>query len=180
MVTSVAPYPYDAPYVVEDDWYRRGEYASTISTELGTIEGSTDKNWRLLEPLLIGIDVLADREQAEHGYGTGRIVRVELIRRAKGRPYELVQQGAILIDQLGRKVCHVSNALIGYSGSGSMLTESILRQLGVSQEMFKEINRSVGVDYHVVVTRQQTGEVEGVVTALPYTASLDYWGWWVL
>ena len=70
-------------------------------------------------------------------------------------------------------------ALLGYGGSGPYLSEQILTLLGVSQEMFEEIQRATwDRPYLIILSRQKREVIEGVDTAYPTLQVEDEWRWW--
>lgn len=67
------------------------------------------------------------------------------------------RQGLILFREDGQAIVHVTNALIGYDGSGPTLTYRILQRLGVSMRDFDAIQKEVKASrapYKVVISRE--------------------------
>lgn len=79
----------------------------------------------------------------------------------------------MFFDDRGVPLLHVVNALLGYQGAGSALSHRIMRDLGLSESVFTEINTLVNnQDYVVVLTREQYVEKNGVMHALPMMVSV--------
>jgi len=133
-------------------------------TKLRDLAGtSTDRIWEVVRLLLAGIDHLED---------VSPISRVELF---SGRN----RRGLMLFDNTGAALLHVPLALLGYSGSGPILSEQILTALGVSKEMFREACSAANYDhgYMVIFSREEIQKVEGVEAAIP-RGELGEWRWW--
>ena len=107
------------------------EYASKCCPQLGEV--------------LRGLERLAAR--SDNPVSAGGIARVEFIwDRATN------QHDAVFYDDRGVvPLLHVVNALLGYRGAGSALSHRIMRDLGLSESAFTEINNQ---DYVVVLTRE--------------------------
>lgn len=137
---------------------------SHYDTRFGDLTGrTTDRIWEVVRLLLAGIDHLED---------VPPISRVELF---SGRN----RRGLMLFDNTGVALLHVPPALLGYSGSGPILSEQILTALGVTEEMFREACGAANYDhgYMVIFSREEIQEVNGVETALP-RGELGEWTWW--
>lgn|GEM_PF-3603358 len=79
-----------------------------------------------------------------------QIDHVEFLHRRRGDFGARELRGAILYDTSSSEpepCLHVLNALLGYQGSGPLLSKSIMMLLGMSEGMFDQMNRSVN-DIH--------------------------------
>jgi hypothetical protein len=86
-------------------------------------------------------------------------------------------EGNNTVDDKGVPLIHAVNALLGYDGSGSMLSRRIMAKLGIDEAVFDEISALVrNQDYIVVLTREQHVEVNGLMRALP-SMVVDTWDW---
>lgn len=126
--------------------------------------------WPVLGQVLGGLETLGTR--SDNPISMGRIARVEFIwDRGANR------QGAVFFDDKGVPLIHAVNALLGYDGSGSMLSRRIMAKLGIDEAVFDEISALVrNQDYIVVLTREQHVEVNGLMRALP-SMVVDTWDW---
>lgn len=175
-VSTTAPYPYDKPllaktaYVVHDHqftWQHLGTFPA--------ITGPTDAAWRQIEIILTGVIELARHKTYEISTTYSTPARVELLWSRDNRDF----RGLVIFDSMGRLIVHVTNALLGYGGSGPYLSEQILTLLGVSQEMFEEIQRATwDRPYLIILSRQKREVIEGVDTAYPTLQVEDEWQWW--
>ncbi len=52
-------------------------------------------------------------------------------------------RGVTFFDDQGRLIVHVLHALLGYGGSGPMFSKQIMLHLGVSEEMFQDIQSAL-------------------------------------
>jgi hypothetical protein len=175
-VSTTAPYPYTKPllakipYVVAD-----GHYVWEHRGTLPAITGPTDTAWTQIEIILTGISELAKRKTYACGEGFSTPARVELLWCGDNRDF----RGLVIFDSQGRLIVHVTNALLGYSGSGSYLSKQILTLLGISKRMFEEIQYAVwNMSYVVILTRQKHEVYEGVDTAYPTLEVEPEWRWW--
>ena len=100
------------------------------------------------------------------------VTRIELL-------YDGAQRrGMVLYDAYGKLVLHVLVARLGYPGTASGPVESILRHLGVSREMFVQMNTRVwGRSYALVVSRQVRTFVEGAEVAWCNGRYVSQWEW---
>lgn len=173
-----------------------------FKTQMPSIGTDTDQIWRLLEPLLIGIDIMylssdtADLERRNLRHA--QIARAEFIWRWD----ELTRKeyrGAVLFDNHQQPLIHVSDALLGYEGNGPELSRNILCSLGVAEQMFREASASVPThNYDSVVFSREAIEVDidpsidlrpdvvtcvrsplGSIQARPYAPVQDVWSWWI-
>ncbi|HMS93329.1 MAG TPA: hypothetical protein PKD28_02960 [Candidatus Saccharibacteria bacterium] len=135
-----------------------------------TFTEDASRCYPLLGQVLRGLERLATR--SDNPVSAGRIARVEFIwDRATN------QRGAVFFDDRGVPLLHVINALLGYQGAGSALSHRIMRDLGLSESVFTEINTLVNnQDYVVVLTREPHVEKDGVMHALPMMVT-DTWDW---
>lgn len=174
--------PVDEPYLREVAW----EYAArwlpssdypTVASRLGTFSQETDAAARICSLLLKGLDVDADAELAENGVAESAIVRVELFWDPNSADQ---RRGAVFFDSTGQTVMHVMHALLGYNGSGPTLSKCLLRQLGVEQAMFDELNgRLQNQAYYVILSREATlTHDDGVEVAQRSGPVSDTWRWW--
>ena len=79
-----------------------------------------------------------------------QIDHVEFLHRRRGDFGARELRGAILYDTSSSEpepCLHVLNALLGYQGSGPLLSKLIMKHLGMSEGMFDQMNRSVN-DIH--------------------------------
>ncbi len=175
-VSTTAPYPYDkpllakTPYVVHDHqftWQHLGTFPA--------ITGPTDAAWKQIEIILTGIIELARHKSYEILTTYSTPARVELLWSRDNRDF----RGLVIFDSMGRLIVHVTNALLGYGGSGPYLSEQILTLLGVSNEMFEEIQQATwDRPYLIILSRQKREVIEGVDTAYPTLQVEDEWRWW--
>lgn len=96
------------------------------------------------------------------------VTRVEIFNNShcRHRDGKWADQGLILYDDRQRPVIHIMDALIGYGGSGPILTKTILHELTGSHVVFEEINAtyhgilSTDKAYNVVVERHQNNATQ--------------------
>ena len=140
------------------------------SVTFATFTDDASKCYPLLGEVLRGLERLATR--SDNPVSAGGIARVEFIWDRTTN-----QRGAVFFDDRGVPLLHVVNALLGYRGAGSALSHRIMRDLGLSESVFTEINTLVNnQDYVVVLTREQHVEKDGIMHALPMMVS-DTWDW---
>lgn len=78
---------------------------------------------------------------------------IEFVRGIDASGHEFIR-GAFLMNESGYAVVHVTNALIGYGGSGPHLSSRILQMFGFSDEAFQTINeaaRPTGQNYALIL-----------------------------
>ncbi len=178
MDAPTAPLFYREPLVtkvyepLEPEW---GDDFPFFPTKLGMFTGSTDTTWAILRRLLAGNEELTKVPFS----GIYPVVRAEFIydQMEPGRE----RRGLVLWDSSNKgPLLHAKHALLGYGGSGPSLSEAIMLELGVSQEMFNEANEAVRdrESYIVVFSRHELALIEGVMAAIPYHVS-DEWQFWV-
>ena len=145
---------------------------SLYSVTFATFTKDATECYPLLGEILRGLERLATRP--DNPVSAGRIARVEFIwDRTAGR------RGAVFFDDRGVPLIHVVNAIMGYSryGSGPALCRQIMADLGVDDQVFKDINTLVtNQDYVIVLTREEHVEKDGVMHALPMMVT-DTWDW---
>lgn len=138
-----------------------------ISTKLGCIDTTTDVTELHVQLLLRGITATIEATEYHDRYSTLQPVgRIELFGdgHTDTAQHRLRDRGIVLFDLNMRPLVHVTEALIGYGGSGPGLTEAIFREVGVDPNVFEEIQTnhweilSTNIPYHVVVQRVETGE----------------------
>lgn len=176
--TSTAPFPYKNAYIdqleaTSDSYSGLMEFRGGKS--LPSIKSDTYEAWRLLEPLLAGIQMVARDKGPEATYGT--VARLEFVWDASG---DEEFRGVAIFDVNGRLVVHAQHALLGYSGSGPLLSLQIMKQLGITEEMYDDIQRSVWDQrpYTVVISREKHDVIDGVDTAYPTLDVESQWNWW--
>lgn len=82
-----------------------------------------------------------------------KIHSIEFVRGTDKSGHEFIR-GAFLMNESGFAVVHVTNALIGYGGSGPYLSRRILQMFGFSDEAFQTINeaaRPTGQNYALIL-----------------------------
>ena len=130
------------------------------------IDAETHTAWRLVRTILIGtIEHNKALRRAGLGLGFqdfGRPTRVEAFMGTSS----FRTRGIAIFDEKGDLIVHVVNALLGYDGNGPDLSWHILNLLGISDEMFSDIQAA---------TSQQRGTT-------PYTIIILYddatgWTW---
>jgi len=119
------------------------------------IDADTDSSWRLVQTILTGVILLSGPDIYHSGHHFDRPDRIEFV---MGED-TFTTRGLILFDGRGRLIVHVVNALLGYGGSGPMLSKQILELLGVPGDIFEliqlEADQSKGVQpYKFIVTRE--------------------------
>lgn len=196
------PIDYRTPYLRLLDICNSSNGWHEYRTQMPSIDSGTDQLWRLLEPLLIGIDTMYHSSGIDHLERRNlcyvQIARVEFIWKRDDVARKDFR-GAVLFDNRQQPVIHVSDALLGYGGNGPGLSENILTTLGVPEQMFHEANTSVSsVGYDSVVFSRETIQVDidpdinlrqdalslvrsplGTIKARPYAPVQDTWTWWI-
>lgn len=176
-VSTTAPYPYSHPLLAK---FTPEEISHQIVWQphgsLPAITGPTDAAWNQIEIILTGIAELARHKTYAGSTGYSTPARVELLWSRDNRDF----RGLVIFDSQGRLIVHVTNALLGYGGSGPYLSEQILMLLGISKEMFEEIQVSVwDKPYVVILTRQKHEVYGGVDAAYPTLEVENEWRWWL-
>ena len=154
-----------------------------LGFRMGNIGSDTNTAWAVLE------HVLANIESLHVGFLKPRkgvkavhlqIARLEFYRfPSPVGGAEVI--GMAAFDSTGQPLFTVRDATLGYSGSGPILSSNIAAALGITPEMFEEINTSVsgGGHYALVVSREITEESE--VEDLPIPVPVSYcdgpWRW---
>jgi hypothetical protein len=174
---TTGPYPYHADLsaglnsAMAEGGYLRYE------TKLGCFDGDTSKDWEQIEECLERLELanLLDGNRV----GSGLVTRVELFRNydQSGREF---RRGLVAFNDQCEALFHAVNALIGYNGSGPILTRQILTTIGVPLEMFERANNEArSGSYTVVFSREQTEVYEGIVVSR-HEGYLDRWEQWSL
>lgn len=161
--------------ILRSEWKDQELGASHYKSLFGTFDSNTHDDGDRAEVILTGLDVLAKRRV--YPRFDFLVDRVELLWNGHHRRDN--RYGGIFFSRY-RALLHCRDALIGYGGSGPGLTERQFRVLGCGH-LFDEVNDAVlHQDYHVVVSREPTAVIDGVLTALPYIQPLPEWRWWRL
>ena len=156
----------------------------TIPTELqrsqiagfvmGYLNNNYDMDMALLEPLLNGL------EHTSPGSSPfGRIGRVEFIH-YPDNDAKLYRRGAGVFDTQGTPLFFARFAGLGDDGLRTDFSRWLLGQVGVTSDVFDEINGAVKRQYDtVVVSREAHSSLEGVEKTLPGYRVRDAWEWWI-
>lgn len=176
--TSTAPFPYKSAItdrLEAERNYSNGCMEYSHGRSLPPIDDETFGTWRMLEPLLAGIQVLAHEKGFDAAYST--IARLEFFWSVED---DDEYRGVAIFDSRGQLVVHVLHALLGYGGSGPTLSRQIMGLLGVSIEMLDDIQRAVWNQrpYKIVVSREKHDTIEGVDTPYPTLDVEPQWEWW--
>lgn len=171
--TATAPFPYDSVYT--DTLMRllpAGE--EPIYQTVTSLPALTDSDflvWRALEPALDKIR--GDVERNKWNAPLALPARLEFF-------WNDEFTGVVIFDSRGRLIVHSPVALLGYDGSGPGLSKKILLSLGVSQEMFDEIQAEIWNrrPYAVVVSREKRTEENGIKVAQRTLDVESEWTWW--
>ena len=153
------------PYILRLEDMGADDYQVHYRTAMRTFDSWTQQDWAALEPILAGIDSLyyewSQDEPLKQNSTFGRIARAEFF--WVMRSEQKACQGVVLFDNYRRAILHATNALLGYGGSGPDLSRQILMAIGVSEDMFDEVNASVEPrEYdNVVFSRESTGVMIG-------------------
>ena len=176
MSNSIAPFPYKMPYIdsIQPGYFSDVGYSCYWSGRaLRPIDSDTHSAWPLLDIILTGIDQIAERDGWSAIFST--IARLEFV-----WDEDQSLRGVAIFDSRGQLVVHVVHALLGYSGNGPTLSEQITTHLGVSPQMFEEIQCAVWNQrpYKVIVSRRKHGMIQGVDTDYPTLEVEPTWTWW--
>ncbi len=90
------------------------------------------------------------------------------------------KRGITVFDQHGRLIVHVVPALLGYEGSGPALSWQLMERLGVTRELFDQLQTEVHNNrpYMLIVSREQRIEHDDDQRLIPNaTPVLDEWTW---
>lgn len=178
------------------------EYQARFRTEMGTIGSWTQQDWAVIESILAGIEALyyewSDEQPGRPSSSFGRVARVEFISKFYPENPRRSFQGAVLFDNYQRPLFHATNALLGYGGSGPMLSRDILMAIGVPEEMFEEVNQAVEPHQYdnVIFSRETIGVMighsaviggvlysdihrTGDIITNPGDPVSDTWTWWL-
>lgn len=138
-----------------------GAFATYGTPFLAINHYNTDRDEELMRYIIAGVDI----KHREGHPNVHPITRVEFFQ----NPEEELR-GAVLFDNRGTALFHVVHALLGYGGSGPLLSRAICDELGIPSELFNEINTSLWGQnrYMVVISREQITELKGVMVALPH------------
>lgn len=175
-ITSTAPFPHTSAYTdrrTPEMGYRSGHLEYQDGRSLRPMDGHTETIWRTLRLILMGIMEDARSRDWNADYSTP--ARMEFFWDPKAE-----QRGVVIFDSQGRMIVHVLHALLGYGGSGPGLSENIMKTLGVTEEMIKDIQESVWSEqpYKLIVSRQLHEIIEGVNAAYPTLDVEPEWSWW--
>ena len=133
-----------------------------IDARLGCITGHTEVAELHVKLLLRGIAATVKGDDDYYSWSAVQpIGRIEIFcdDHTEGARHRLQDRGIVLFDVHNRPLVHVLHALIGYGGSGPSLTEAILREIGVDESIFDQIQeahagiRSTNTPYYVVVQK---------------------------
>lgn len=137
---------------------------------LPVIDTDTYTAWRRLELLF------PDATSVEPGHAFSIPARMEFF-----WDLQSDSRGVAFFDDRGRLIVHVLHALLGYGGSGPMFSKQIMLHLGVSEEMFQEIQAALWDQrpYKVVLSRERHDILDGDVEVVaPGSGILPNWEWW--
>jgi hypothetical protein len=126
-VSTPKPTTYPDYELVEPHRYQHEEFYWRIQDARIVIDADTDRSEQYLRAVLPLI-------KAE-------IYSIELVRGRQPNGQEFIR-GAFLMNETGSVVVRISNALIGYDGSGPHLSRRILEMFGFSKEAFEMINNA--------------------------------------
>lgn len=163
-----------------------GTNTVAYNSRIGTFDNATQFDWKILEPLIAGINSLyapiPDRPVDDGNYVRpstyGQIARIEFIHSWTGN---IERRGALVFDNRWEALFCAQHALLGYGGSGPELSLNILMASGVPEELFHEANSLVtSHDYDsVVFSREETYIDDGEVRTSINRPVLDHWTWWI-
>lgn len=150
---------------------RPGTMYREVDAVFGCVDASPGRAEAEVEELLHRIT--SDNLKGQRPALVRPIGRVEIFcdDHTTGAQGRLQDRGLVLFDMREKPVVHVLHALIGYEGSGSSLTQAILRDVGVPERIFLEIQdefrgvRTSNIPYYIVIQSAPRGDGE-----------LD-WGW---
>ena len=137
---------------------------------LPVIDADTYSAWRRLELLF------PDANTVEPGHPFGIPARMEFF-----WDPNFDSRGVAFFDDKGHLIIHVLHALLGYGGSGPMSSKQIMLHLGVSEEMFQDIQSALWDQrpYKVVLSRERHDILdEDVEFVAPGAGILSDWEWW--
>ncbi len=177
VATSTAPYPYHAPLLAKHKPVvpEFGSPKWESHKSFPAIDTTTDQAWNQVKVILAGVIALAKDKPYAGSDDYGQPARIELLWDRGNKDL----RGLVVFDNQGRLIVHVVNALLGYGGSGPYLTEQILTFLGVSQQMFGELQQaSWDRPYLLILSRQKHEVYEGVDSAYPTLDVESEWTWW--
>ena len=119
-----------APTTTNQPVYRLSVPAARLFNERNArvvINTDTTASERYMEPLL----AIIKNDVKSIGFA-----------RLHTRSGEEVARGVFLMDEWGFVLVYIKNALVGYDGSGSALTRSIMKNLGIPESEFDRVNDS--------------------------------------
>jgi hypothetical protein len=142
-----------------------------INALFGCIDSDTDSSENHVRRLLQGM-----KEVSTESGDVRMAARIRPIRRVEifcddhtaGAQHLLQDRGLVMFDDTDEPVVHVLNALLGYSGSGPSLTQAILRELSIPDQIFIDIQhdlwdiRSTDTPYYVIIqsAEREDGRLE--------------------
>lgn len=166
--SPTAPLPYRESYIQTFD-----EDVTPKEVPLVHIAQQAHKCWALVKPILkkSGEPTEATRDAVL----TNTPARIECFWNL-----EKNEHGMFIFDGRGDLIVSVLNAHMGYGGDHSALCANIMQHLGVSLELFRNIQRrSWGeATYAFVVSRQKTVLDDGSIAAERTHEVRPHWVWW--
>lgn len=176
MVANRTDYPRTTP-VLEVLSPTVPEFGYTTWSPAGSfpaITDSSDASLKQVRAILAGVEALYMDTSNPRTEVFGLPARVELFWYRERQ--EL--RGLAIFDTEERLIVHVAHALLGYSGSGPILTREILKLLGVSKEMFEKLQRAAwDQNYLIILSRERPAPYEGLDN--PQLDVEPEWTWWI-
>lgn len=171
------PYPYTLPLADGLATVESKDSVAKYHTKFGCFDSETDRDWEKIERFLEEIEWMNLLDGK--GAWEGLVTRIELFRGYDSTTQIENRRGLVAFDDGCCALFHAVHALLGYEGSGSILSRKILTAVGVPLKMFEEANRAVVPgSYTVIFSRENTEMLEGVLVS-KFAGCKDEWEYWI-
>lgn len=140
-------------------------------TKYGYIDSTMSSDMHSVRSMLLRHEFDSQLTPEHRG---SQIARVELFR---GYTPDY-RQGMVVFNEQGEALFHAVNAVLGYKASSASLAREVLREIGISNELFHEVNSQAALGaYSVVISRENT-EMVGDVQFASRTKCANDWVYW--